>query len=43
MWVCDVEAGGLFMPTAATVDKRGRVRVVVDALIPGAAEVIALP
>jgi hypothetical protein len=42
-WMCDVEAGGLSMPTAATVDFRGKVRVVTNALIPGAAEVITLP
>ena len=42
-WDCDVEAGGLLMPTAVTVDTRGRVRVAVNALIPGAAEVITLP
>jgi hypothetical protein len=42
-WMCDVEAGGLSMPSAATVDSRGKVRVVTNALIPGAAEVITLP
>ena len=42
-WQCDVEAGGLLMPTAATVDTRGRVRVVVNALIPGSAEIVTLP
>jgi hypothetical protein len=41
-WTCDSEAGGLLMPTAATVDFRGRLRVVVNALIPGAAEVITV-
>lgn len=42
-WSCDVEAAGLVMPTAATVDHRGRLRVVTNALIPGAAEVITIP
>jgi hypothetical protein len=41
-WTCDVEAAGLFMPMAATVDFRGRVHVVTSALVPGAAEVITL-
>jgi hypothetical protein len=41
-WGCDVEAAGLFMPMAATVDFRGRVHVVTSALVPGAAEVITL-
>jgi hypothetical protein len=42
-WICDVKAGGLLMPTAATVDFRGKVRVVTNALIPGAAGVVTLP
>jgi hypothetical protein len=41
-WTCDVEAAGLFMPMAATVDFRGRVHVVTSALVPGAAEIITL-
>jgi hypothetical protein len=41
-WACDVEAAGLIMPTAATVDFHGRLRVVTNALIPGAAEVITV-
>jgi hypothetical protein len=39
---CKPEAKGLLMPTAATVDFRGRVNVVTKALIPGEAEVITL-
>jgi hypothetical protein len=39
---CEPEAEGLLMPTAATVDFRGRVHVVTKALIPGEAEVITL-
>jgi hypothetical protein len=42
-WACEVEAAGLLMPTAATVDLRGKLRVVTNALIPGAAEVITVP
>jgi hypothetical protein len=42
-WNCQVEAGGLLMPTAATVDHRGRLRVVTNALIPGQATVITVP
>jgi hypothetical protein len=42
-WACDVAAGGLLMPTAATVDFRGKVRVVTNALIPGAAQVVTVP
>jgi hypothetical protein len=41
-WMCDIEAAGLLMPTAATVDFRGNVHVVTNALVPGAAEVITL-
>ena len=41
-WLCDVETSGLLMPTAATVDLRGKLRVVTNALIPGAAEVITV-
>lgn len=41
-WACDVEATGLLMPMAATVDFRGRVQVVTKALVPGSAEVITL-
>jgi hypothetical protein len=41
-WFCDVEAAGLVMPTAATVDHRGKLWVVTNALIPGAAEVITI-
>jgi len=41
-WTCDEEATGLTMPTAATVDHRGKVHVVTYALIPGAAEIITL-
>ena len=39
---CDVEAAGLMMPTAAAVDQRGRVHVAINALVPGAAEIITL-
>jgi hypothetical protein len=42
-WSCETEATGLLMPMAATIDARGRVRVVVNALIPGAAAVVTLP
>ena len=41
-WFCEVEAAGLVMPTAATVDHRGKLRVVTNALIPEAAEVITI-
>ena len=41
-WVCEEEAAGLMMPTAATVDFRGNTHVVTFALVPGAAEVIKL-
>jgi hypothetical protein len=41
-WVCEVEAAKLSMPTAATVDDRGRLRVITNALIPGEARVIAI-
>ncbi len=42
-WTCGVEAAGLPMPTAATVDWRGRVHVVTNALVPGAAAIVTLP
>lgn len=42
-WTCDVEAAGLMMPTAATVDFRGKVNVLTNALVPGAARVVTLP
>jgi hypothetical protein len=42
-WICDVEAAGLVMPMAATVDHGGRLKVVTNALIPGAAEIITVP
>ena len=38
-----MEAAGLLMPMAATVDSRGKVQVVKNALVPGAAEIITLP
>jgi hypothetical protein len=41
-WICEVEAPGLVMPMAGTVDHRGKLRVVTSALIPGAAEVITI-
>jgi hypothetical protein len=41
-WICEVEEAGLLVPTAATVDFRGKVHVVTNALVPGAAEVITL-
>jgi hypothetical protein len=41
-WTCDVKEAGLPTPTAAAVDLRGKVRVVVNALEPGAAEIISL-
>jgi hypothetical protein len=40
---CDVLADDLSIPTAAAVNRHGTVFVTVDALIPGAARVIALP
>jgi len=40
---CSVLAGSLMMPTAAAVDRQGTVYATVAALIPGAAQVIALP
>ena len=39
-WSCEVERGGLTMPTAATVDRRGNLHVVINALIPGEAAII---
>ena len=42
-WTCGVEAAGLSMPMAATVDFGGHVNVVTSALIPGAATVTTLP
>jgi hypothetical protein len=42
-WQCEVEAAGLMMPTAAVEDVRGNLRVVINALIPGAAQVITIP
>lgn len=42
-WTCTAVATGLPMPMAATVGKNGIVYVVIQALVPGAAQVIALP
>ncbi len=41
-WTCAVVASGLPMPIAATVVKNGIVYVLINALVPGAAKVIAL-
>jgi hypothetical protein len=42
-WACSQRATGLPMPIAATVDRHGNVFVAINVLVPGAAEVIALP
>ena len=42
-WTCTEAATGLPMPIAATVDRNGTVYVAINALVPGDAEVIALP
>jgi len=42
-WVCAQVATGLPMLTPATIDRNGTVYVVTDALVPGAADVSALP
>jgi hypothetical protein len=42
-WTCTEVAADLPMPMAATTDRRGTVYVAINALVPGAAEVIALP
>jgi hypothetical protein len=42
-WSCNQIATGLFMVTSATVGRNGTVSVVTNALIPGAADVSALP
>lgn len=42
-WTCVPEATGLLMPVATAVDGAGTVHVLTNSLIPGAAEVIALP
>ena len=41
-WNREVEAGNLSLPMTATVDHRGKLRVVTNALIPGMAEVITV-
>ena len=40
---CSQVATGLPLPMAAAVDRRGTVYAAINALVPGAAEVIALP
>lgn len=42
-WSCAEVAGGLPMPIAAAVDRSGTVYTAILALVPGAAQVIALP
>ena len=42
-WTCSQVATGLPIPLGAAVDRRGNVYVTINALVPGAAEVIKLP
>jgi hypothetical protein len=42
-WTCSEVATNLPMPIAATTDRHGTVFVAINALVPGAAKVIALP
>jgi hypothetical protein len=42
-WICTEAASGLPMPIATTVDRSGNAFVAINALVPGAATVIALP
>lgn len=41
-WVCTPLATGLTIPIAATVTRDGTVYALINALIPGAAQVVAL-
>jgi hypothetical protein len=42
-WNCTEVATGLPMPIATATDRRGTIHVAINALVPGAAEVITLP
>jgi hypothetical protein len=42
-WTCADVATGLPMPVATALDRAGTVHVAINALVPGAAEVITLP
>lgn len=42
-WTCSQVATGLPIPFGAAVDRRGEAYVTINALVPGAAQVIKLP